>query len=143
MTETNNQFIVSLPDGWSDTTAYIFQGPDDSGVQHTLSLTIDRDAATDSVEEYARERIDTVMETLQSAEVLKDEEVTVGTHKAYECVIKWIPSNDRIIFRKMVFVIVDGVGYSFAANFSKKTIKTIGVEVEKIIASLTAPIKTE
>jgi len=47
-----------------------------------------------------------------------------------------VPADGTVIFRKMVFIIKDGNGYTFAINFSKKTIKTIGVEVDGIIDSL-------
>ncbi|MFH1742430.1 MAG: hypothetical protein ABIH23_25785, partial [bacterium] len=53
----------------------------------------------------------------------------------YECVYKWIPVDGRIIFQKLIYMIVDDAGYTFSAAFTKKTIKTIGVEVEGIINS--------
>ena len=39
-------------------------------------------------------------------------------------------------------MIIDKKGYSFTSSFSKKTLKTIGTEVDEIIASF-VPIKQE
>lgn len=135
--KTNDQFRIELPDGWDDRTVHIFMGPDENGVQHMLNLVIDRETGGVDLYEYARERIDQIMLTMQSVEILKDEERTLadGT-PAYECVYKWIPPGDKPIFRKVIYLMRDGVGYTFTGTFSKKTIKTIGVEVEGMINSL-------
>lgn len=137
MGSTNNQFRVDLPDGWEDQTVHMFMGPEDSGVQHMMQLMVDPDTGGAELAEYVRDRIDATMEALQGAEILKEEEKTLANGQTvYECVYKWIPTNDQIIFRKTIFMIVDGTGYTFAGNFSKKTIKTIGVEMERIVQSL-------
>jgi len=134
--KTNDQFSIELPDGWDDRTVHIFMGPDENGVQHMLSLLIDRETGGIDLSEYARERIDQITATMQSVEMLKDEERTLadGT-PAYECVYKWVPPDGKPIFRKVVYLMCDGVGYTFTGTFSKKTMKTIGVEVEGMINS--------
>jgi hypothetical protein len=112
-------------------------GPDDSGVQHMLTLVIDPSAGDANLSEYARERIDNTLNSLQGAEILKEEEKSLSNgHEVFECVYKWMPAEDTVIFRKQVFAIKDGSGYTFSSNFSKKTIKTIGVEVDQIINSI-------
>lgn len=133
---TNNQFLLTLPDGWSDLTAYLFQGPDDSGVQHNLQLVIEPDTDADSAEEYGRDRFESLMGSIQGATILKQEEKTLSDGRTvYECVYKWIPVDSQVMFNKVVYMIIDGAGYTFTANFSKKTIKTIGVEVDRMIES--------
>jgi hypothetical protein len=137
--KTNTQFTINLPEGWEDRTVHLFTGPDDSGVQHMLNLTIDAEVQNYELNEYARERIDQIIDTVQGVEILKEEEKTLPNgNRAYECVYKWIPADETIIFKKLVYMIIDGMGYTFSANFSKKTIKTIGVEVDGIIDSLVA-----
>jgi hypothetical protein len=134
--KTNDRFQVTLPVGWEDRTVHYYMGPDDSGVQHALTLTIDHSAQGVNLQEYARERLDAALNTLQNVEILKDEgRELAGGRPAHECVYKWIPSDDRIIFRKLVFMMIDGTAYTFSADFSKKTIKTIGVEADRIIES--------
>ena len=133
---TNAQFHIELPDDWEDRTIHQFLGPDDSGVQHTLNLVVDRNAATDDVSEYARDRIDQIVESMPAAEILKEEPKTLANGvEAYEAVYKWVSPNGKVTFQKLVYMIRDGVAYVFSANFSKKTIKTIGVEVDRIIDS--------
>lgn len=133
---TNDRFHVNLPESWEDRTVHYYMGPDDSGVQHALTMIVDHTAAGIDLQEYARDRIDAAINTLQSVEILKDEERELANGRpVHECVYKWIPSDDRIIFRKLVFIMIDDTAYTFSADFSKKTIKTIGVEVDRIIES--------
>ncbi|MDD4051140.1 MAG: DcrB-related protein [candidate division Zixibacteria bacterium] len=137
MSTTNSRFVITLPDEWEDQTVHTYMGPDDSGVKHMLTVTVSPKPETDDVSEFARERIDMAMNALQGAAILKDEPVELADGRpAYECIIKWIPTDGNVIFRKMVFMIYDGKGYSFAGNFSKKTIKTIGTVVDQMIVSL-------
>ena len=136
MSSSNDRFRVELPDGWEDRTVHQFLGPEDSGVQHVLNLVVDRNAQTDDVEDYARDRIDQVIESMPAAEILKEEPKTLASGvEAYEVVYKWVPPNGNVTFQKLVYMIHDGVAYAFSANFSKRTIKTIGVEVDRIIES--------
>ena len=135
--KTGRQFNISLPDGWEDQTMYMYMGPEDSGVQHILTLSIDDQSKDIDLDAYVEERRDRLLGAMQSTDILKDEEKTLPNgNPAHELVFKIIPSDNNIIFRKMVFVSIKGVYYTFAANFSKKTIKTIGVEVDAIINSL-------
>jgi hypothetical protein len=132
----NDQFRIDLPDGWEDRTVHYFLGPEDSGVQHMLQLVVDRNASTDDVAEYARDRIDQIIETMPAAEILKEEEKTLPNGvPVYEAIYKWVPPNGNVTFQKLVYMIRDGVAYAFSANFSKKTLQTIGVEVDQIISS--------
>ncbi len=135
---SNNQFYLNLPGEWEDLTVHYFKGPEDSGVQHALTLVVDPHTEGATLEQYARERVDSALNILQGVEILKDEEVTLADNRpAYECVYKWIPADDKIVFRKLVFLMIDGTAYTFSSDFSKKTLKTIGVEVDRIIASFT------
>ncbi|MCX6827646.1 MAG: DcrB-related protein [candidate division Zixibacteria bacterium] len=132
----NNYFNIELPDGWQDQTIYTYMGPEDNGIRHILTLIIDKDIDRMELADFARERIDALSETLQSVEILKDEEKTIPNGRTvHEFVYKWVPVDGQIVFRKNIFMVIDGVGYTFAGNFTKKTIKTIGSEVDQIINS--------
>jgi len=134
--KTNERFSVELPEGWEDQTVHLFMGPEDNGIQHSLGLTIDSNEEELDIEDYSQVRIDQMLETLQGIEILKKEMITLSNgNPVCRCIFKWIPVEDQIIFRKVVFMILDGSGYTFTANFSKKTLKTIGVEVDMIIDS--------
>ncbi|MEP0828841.1 MAG: DcrB-related protein [bacterium] len=129
-------FQIKLPSGWEDQTIYTYTGPEDSGVQHFLTLVVDKSAGKTELADYVRERRELTLNTMPGMEVLKEEARTLaGGFPAIELVFKWIPSDANVIYRKQVYLIVDKIGYIFSANFSKKTIKTIGTEVDRIIDS--------
>ncbi len=137
MSNTNNQFSINLPEEWSDTTVYTFQGPNDSGLQHNLVLVIDpevdkkMDAAT-----YAKLQLDQSKTVLPGFEMINEKEKTMSSGvPAYEVVYKYTPTDDLAIFQKQLFIINNGKAYSFTSSFSKKTLKTIAHEVDKIIES--------
>jgi hypothetical protein len=124
------QFNLDLPDHWSDQTAYYFVGPEVNGVPHMLTVTLDRQLQDKDLETFARRRIDLQVEATGGLEVLKDEPTTLPSGKeVHEFVGRWIPSDDHIVFKKTVYLIVEGIGYTFAADFSKHSLKTVGVEM--------------
>jgi hypothetical protein len=136
MSKTANNIFLDLPDGWENQTVYTYMGPDDSGVQHILTLVVDDKVEGYSLSDFAGQRIDTVKDTMQSITVLKDEPKELPSGRVvHEFVYKWIPTDDKIIFQKVVYLMLDDIGYTFSCNFSKKTIKTIGLQVDKIIDS--------
>lgn len=136
MAKAGFPFEVNLPDRWKDTTVYTYQGPDDSGVQHNISLVIDWEAATADLKTYAAERRSQLLATLQGIDILKEEERTMESgYPAYELVYKWIPVEGTVVYQKVLFMLVGRVVCTFSGNFSKKTIKTIGVEFDRIASS--------
>jgi hypothetical protein len=136
MSKAIHNINLNLPDGWENKTIYTYMGPDDSGVQHILTLVVDEDVEGMDLAEFAGERIDVIKENMSSIRVLKDElkELPSG-RTVHEFVYKWIPSEDKIIFQKVVYLLINDIGYTFSCNFSKKTIKTIGLQVDQIIDS--------
>lgn len=140
---TKPPFRVSLPDGWEDQTIYMFMGPQEDEVQPVLTLTNELLADDITVEELARERIDATLEALGTAEVVNEQQRALANgHAVYEAVLKWIPSEDQIIYRKQVYLIVDDQAFTFAANFSRKTLKTLGNDMNTIIETFT-PTETQ
>ena len=131
-------FRVSLPDGWEDQTVYMFMGPEEGDVKHVLTLTNELLADEMEVEEFARERIDATLEALGTAEIVKEQSRTLTNGRTvYEAVLKWIPTEDQIIFRKQVYMVIDDQAFSFAANFSRRTLKTLGNDMDTIIETFT------
>jgi hypothetical protein len=129
-------FKLDIPPGWVDETVYTYKGPDDSGVQHNLVLMVDSESNPGDLIAYAKQRIQTLTQTLSGFELLSEQPKKLKSgFDAYEVVYKWIPAEGKIIFQKQVYLIANGVAYNFTASFSKKTIKTIGNEVDEIIDS--------
>lgn len=130
------RFDIDLPDGWEDQTLYTFTGPDDSGVQHNLVLIIDNDLEGVDLETYAKLRLDSIKDTLSGFELMGEREKELKSgNKAYEIVYKWSPGADKTLVQKQVFTIIGDKAYNFTSSFSKKTIQTIGVQVDEIIDS--------
>ncbi len=133
----NDRLAFDLPGGWQDQTVYRFKGPDDGDTEHVVTLVVDREAGDAPVDQYARVRIDTALDTLQPSEPVKDEAISLGNGvAAYEAVLKWVPVDDQVIFHKMVYVVRNGIGYTFTGNFTKKTIKTVALDMDRLISSI-------
>jgi hypothetical protein len=138
MNESQKSFGIhlTLPSGWIDQTVYTLQGPDDSGVQHNLVLMIDKESQPGDLLVYAKQRIQTLAQTLSGFELLSEQPKKLKSgFDAYEAVYKWIPTEGKIIFQKQVYLFAYGVAYNFTASFAKNTLKTIGSDVDMIIDS--------
>ena len=134
--DTNNRFQLSLPEGWADQSIYIFDGPESNGFKHSLTLVVDNVVEEDDLDLFAQERIDAVVGATPGMEILKQERKNLPNgNEVVEAVIKWIPVDEKIIFVKKLYLMVDGIGYTFSANFTKQTIKTIGLQVDEMINS--------
>jgi hypothetical protein len=131
-----NPFNISLPGDWEDQTVYTFKGPDDSGIQHNLVLIIDDEPDNLELRDYARMRLDAIKDTLPGFELMGEhEKVLKSGQNAYEVVYKWAPADNKTLIQKQVYMIIGDKAYNFTASFSKKTINTIGRQVDEIIES--------
>lgn len=135
---TNNLFQLTFPDGWKETTVYTFEGPHDSGIQHNLVLVIDP-FITKQTEllDYARTQLAGPEHALPGFELVSELEKSMpdGT-AAYEIVYKYVPAENVVFFQKQVYLIKQGKACIFTGTFSKKTLQTIGRDVDAIIAGL-------
>jgi hypothetical protein len=130
-------FQFDLPHGWENQTVYHFRGPSDGEREHMVMLVINRHLQHDDVVDFAKEQIDPMVSNLQGTEVMKDEEVTLDDgNPAYEFVYRWMPAEGVSIIKKYVFVIADGLGFTFSCEFSRKSLKTVGAGMLDLIESL-------
>jgi len=137
MKKDSNRFQIKLPTGWEDQTVYHFRGPDIDGAPHLMILTVDRHLQDDDIATFAQDRMTPIEENLQGLEVLKKEEVTIeGGNPVFEFVYRWIPGEGIRMFQKYVFVLKDGLGFSFCASFSKKSLKMLGGQMKELVDSL-------
>lgn len=136
MSITNNQFRISLPDTWKETTVYTFEGPHDSGVQHNLVLSIVPDIKKDTeLKRFAKDLLLVSAEALPGFEMINEEEKTTPSGMPiYVAVYKYSPSDELTYYQKQYFMIREGKGYVFTSTFSKKTLQTIANEVDEIVA---------
>lgn len=136
MAAINNQFQISLPDGWEDKTIFTFQGPLDSGVQHNVVLLVDNTVGKTELAEYVKSQMATSKEALPGFAMIREGEKDLASGiKAYEVVYKYMPSDQQALYQKQLYMIIDGKAYAFTSTFSKKTLQTIANEVDGIIES--------
>ena len=129
-----NRFSFDLPKGWQDQTVYNFVGPQDSGVQHSVRMTVDRMLIEKEINRFAAIKAQPIRDMLQSVEVLRDEETTVnGCHPSYEFVYKMTISDSRAMIHSCVLVIAEGMGFCFEARFTSKSYKTVGLQLRGVV----------
>jgi len=139
----NLKIDIDLPKGWVDRTIYTIMGPDAGGLQHMLIISVDDEYQGQNLTDYARERLDIVESQLPSGELVKEEEIEIAEDRpAYLGVFRWNP-GDKMLVRKMVYVLIDNVMYTFTADFTRQTHKTLGVEVDRMIAGFTPAAVSE
>ena len=135
----NHSISLELPDGWTDQSVFSFFGPEEGDHLHVLTLVVDPSPSESDVAEYAQVRIDQFMESMQGAEILREGPKSLPIEAdAYEVVTKWIPTDDTVFYRRDTYLLMNGKGYTFSVNFTKKTLKTLAHEVDQIIGSLTS-----
>ena len=142
VTYQGNGFTLNQLEDWKDSTIYTLTGPVTDGIQHNVIITIDKEPAFGNVLEYADLQIVTLEKELKSCMLLKrgETKLTNGTD-AYEAVFSWYPTDELRIYQHQIFVLVEKVAYKMTASFTKKTRKTIGPAVERMMLSLNFPAK--
>ena len=136
---TNNLFKLTFPpEGWKETTVYTFEGPHDSGIQHNLVVTVLPGLHPDiDLETFAKQQTQTSAGMLPGFELLAEKPVAFfGNAPGFEIDYTYQPTDEVKFFQKQWYFSIDDKVYLFTATFNKKTVKTIAVEVERIIRSL-------
>jgi hypothetical protein len=138
MPTTNNQFQLTFPDGWEDRTVYTFFGPHDSGVQHNIILAINPHLPEGMIlKTYALDQLDLSARHLPGFELINESPGALPSGvPVYTIVYRYSPSDDLTYFQKQFHMIVGDKGFSFTSTFSKKTLKTIANDVDKIVSTL-------
>jgi hypothetical protein len=131
-----NGFSISQPDGWEDKTIHTIMGPVDNGIQHNILITVEPNVPFKSVDEYADIQITAIETELQSCILLKREKITLANgFPAYKVVFRWTPSDKFRVYQEQIFVLADKTAYKLTTTFTKKTRKTLGPAVERILMS--------
>jgi hypothetical protein len=137
MTINNNVFKLTFPDGWKETTVYTFEGPHDSGIQHNVVLTVLPELPPNvALSDFAKTQTEASAGILPGFELISEKENSFfreGT--GYEIVYRYRPSDEITFTQKQWYFAINKKVYLFSGTFNKKTLKTIGNEVEEIIRS--------
>ena len=139
-TVLNNRFVLNIPADWTDKSIYKFDGPQDDGINHNIFVHIENNVEIPDLERYADIQIKAVETELQGYHELKRGRIVLNNQlPAYELVYKWSPMKDREVYQRAIYVLHKETGYILTATFSKKTWKTKGTEIDKILKSFTVP----
>lgn len=132
-----NGFTLNQLEDWEDKTLYTIAGPVTDGIQHNVIITIDKQPAFDTLIEYAEWHIKTLEKELKSCMLLKkgNTKLADGTD-AYESIFSWYPTDELRIYQHQIFVLANKAVYKMTASFTKKTLKTLGPAVERMMLSL-------
>ena len=129
-------FTLPLPDGWIDRTIFTLTGPVTDGVQHNITINIDREVVADTLLDFAALQIQSLENQLHGVRLLKEEKVLLANGTpAYRAIFVWYPVEDVRLYQEQLYVIDGGLGYTLTASFTKKTRKTIGPTIERIMLS--------
>ncbi len=75
---------------------------------------------------------------LQGCRVLKRDQVALDNGlPAYRAIFVWRPAEDQRLYQEQLYVLHQQTGYTLTATFTKKTRKTLGSQVERIMLSFT------
>ena len=131
-----NGFTINQPEGWEDKTIYTLTGPMEDGIQHNILITIEEDVEFESVSDYADFHITAMEEELKGYTVLKREEISLDNGlPAYRAIYRWYPTDEMCIYQEQMFVLANGTAYKLTTTFTRKTRKTLGPQIERILMS--------
>lgn len=130
-------FAMRYPGDWQSQTVYTFRGPEVEGMAHTMTINC-MPYQNMALEDFAGIQVRAKERDLQGFRLLLNKEIAMrdGT-PAYKAVFCWWPSEDLRVYQHQVFVQHGDTGYVLTANFTRKTRKTIGPAIERMMLSFT------
>ena len=130
-----NHFSMIQPEAWFDETVYLLRGPVSDGLQHSITVTCDRNPQTDSLDDYADPRVDEAVDALENAVVLLDDTITLDNGApARRYIIRWTV-NDRTLYQQNVCLLANDMGVLLSASFTDASRRDVGEEVEAVMRS--------
>ena len=103
-------------------------------------MTIENLLEISDLERYADMQIKALETELQGYHELKRGPVMLSNQlPGYELVYRWCPVENREVYQRAIYILHNETGYILTATFSKKTWKTRGPEVDKILRSFIIP----
>jgi len=136
-----NSFRINLYENWQDKTIHTLTGPVTDGIQHNIIITHEFDVEMDSVKDYGEWQIEGVINSLKGCLLLKKGYKKLYNEiEAYEAIFRWYPTDDLRIYQHQIYVLHNKTGYKLTASFTKKTRKTLGSQVERMMLSFSPNI---
>ena len=133
---TGNNFFLRLSSDWTEKTVYTFEGPEEDDLLHTVTLTHGKLSPGIALQEFSDFQVRTMEQEVKGCRLLKREGFRLGDgRKAHKAAFVWYPTEEREIYQHHVYVVHEQKGYTLAANFTKKTRKTIGLAILRMMES--------
>lgn len=140
-------FAIDLYEDWQDKTVYILAGPATDDVQHNVTINVGHDVEVDSLIDFADWQVKSLEEELKGCRLLLKDQVQLDCGiPAYRAIFVWYPMEEVRLYQEQLYVLHEGRGYTLTASFTKKTRKTLGPKVERIMRSFTpepAPVQQQ
>lgn len=131
-----NTFMLGLAEDWQDRTLHIIAGPVTDDMQHSILVDVEPEVGTDDLVDYADWQVKALEEDLKGCRLLLQEPIQLANGlPAYRAIFCWYPAEDVRIYQEQVYVLHENTGYKLTASFTKKTRKTLGPQVERMMLS--------
>ena len=131
-----DRFALRLYDDWQDKTIFTITGPVTDGIQHGIVINLNTDVGTDNLRDYADGNIASVTNELKGCRLLHQGPIALANGlPAYKAIFCWCPTEELRIYQEQIYVLVGTTGYNLTASFTKKTRKTLGPQVERMMLS--------
>ena len=131
-----NSFIVRHPEGWQDKTIFTLVGPVENGIQHNVIISFEHDVPYETVRDFAEVQLSAMQNELKSCRVLKKGNIALADGKpAFQVICTWYPTDELRMYQEHIYVLADKTAYQLTATFTKKTRKTLGPAVQRMMLS--------
>jgi hypothetical protein len=131
-----NGFSIKTCEGWQDKTIYTISGPVTDGIQHNIIINLNPDIETDNLRDYADWNVASLTGELKGCRLLLQAPITLANGlPAYKAIFCWYPTEELRIYQEQIYVLVGTAGFNLTASFTKKTRKTLGPQVERMMLS--------
>jgi hypothetical protein len=133
-----DSFSIQLQKGWIDKTVYILAGPATDGVQHNITVSVDPQPAADRLIDFADLCVHTLVDRLKGCRLLHRSDVQLESGiPAHRAIFVWYPNELLRLYQEQLYVLQKDKGYALTASFTKKTRRTLGPKVERMMLSFT------
>lgn len=130
------RFTMRLYEDWRDKTVFTIAGPVSDGIQHGVVVLVDEAAEVESLQEFADWQVRSLEEELSGCRILLRGPITLyNGMDAVRVVYVWFPAEDVRFYQEQIYILHDGAAYKLTATFTRKSRKTLGPQVERIMLS--------
>jgi hypothetical protein len=107
----HGQWVVGIPEGWSDASTVALVGPPREGFSPNITVTVQALEKKCSAQEYAGQELEKLRGALQGRQYQVHQEgfTTIGDVKAYQRIHSFLPENmNRRVRQVQVYLIEQG-----------------------------------